>query len=126
MKFPKIDVVKFVVKSTLRRRVANSQAELREMVNKELKKVDPEYTISGRRLRMIVTSMPEVGMKIDVKKGKMSKKCPSCGSGLKKAWTKNLRGRKILENLKCHKCGYKGHDGKWQPGKYGFRLDKKS
>jgi predicted RNA-binding Zn-ribbon protein involved in translation (DUF1610 family) len=58
-----------------------------------------------------------------VKRGKMHKKCPSCGSSLRKVFTRNLKGRKVLEKLNCRHCGYKGHDGKWIPGKYEFRSD---
>ena len=122
MKFPKSEVVKFVVKSALRRRTANSQEELVGMVSSELRKVDPMYTIAGKRLRSIIVTMPEVKMSVSVRKGAMRQRCPSCGSGLKKAYTMNLKGRKVLDNMKCAKCGYRGHDGRWEPGKYSFRL----
>jgi predicted RNA-binding Zn-ribbon protein involved in translation (DUF1610 family) len=122
MKFPKSEVVKFVVKSALRRRTANSQEELVKMVNSELRKVDSQYAITGKRLRSIIVTMPEMKMSVSVRKGVMHQKCPSCGSGLKKAYTMNLKGRKVLDNMKCAKCGYRGHDGKWMPRKYGFRL----
>jgi predicted RNA-binding Zn-ribbon protein involved in translation (DUF1610 family) len=92
------------------------------MVNKELKKVDPGYAVSGGRLREIVASMPEVVIQTETRKGEMPRKCPSCGSALRKSWSRNLKGRKVLERLKCPRCGYAGHDGKWRPRKYGFRL----
>jgi len=121
MKFPKSEVVKFVVKSALRRRTANSQNELVGMVNAELRKVDPQYAITGKRLRSIIVTMPDVRIGISVREGKMHKKCPSCGSSLKKAYTMNLKGKKVLDNMKCAKCSYRGHGGKWAPGKYSFR-----
>jgi uncharacterized protein with PIN domain len=124
MKIPKEDAVKFVVKAVLRKRNAGSQGELTSLVNKELKKVDPEYTISGKRLRTITISMPEARLKTSVKKGKTPRRCPSCNSILKKHYTKNLKGKKVLEHMKCLKCSYKGHDGKWLPSKYEFRFSK--
>jgi predicted RNA-binding Zn-ribbon protein involved in translation (DUF1610 family) len=126
MKIPKDEVVKFVVKSVLHRRTARSQHELIDMVNAELRKVDPEYAIAGKRLRDIVVRMPEVEMRVEIKKGGIPNKCPACGSGLKKVYNRNLKGKKILEYLKCAKCGYVGHDQKWAPRKYQFWVGKKS
>ena len=121
MKRPKDEVVKFVIKAVLRDRKVDSQAMLAVLINTELKKVDPEYSITGKRLRLIVSSMPEVKIKTDVRKGSsVPARCPSCNSPLKKVWAKNLKGRRILENLKCPKCGYKGHDGRWLPRRYCF------
>jgi predicted RNA-binding Zn-ribbon protein involved in translation (DUF1610 family) len=120
MKIPKQEVVKFVVKAVLKKRFANSQGEFKKLVDGELKKVDSGYAISGKRLRTIAVSTPNVKIKVHVKKGRLPKKCPACGSGLRKCWTRNLKGKKILEHVKCPKCGYKGHDGKFTPRKYEF------
>jgi len=122
MKIPKSEVVKFVTKSVLHKRTANSQKELTELVNEQLKKVDSAYSISGKRLRDIISSMKEVKIGIEIKKGKTPGKCPACKSSLKKAYSRNLKGRKVLQKLKCHKCGYSGHDGKWLPRKYKFWI----
>ena len=55
MKFPKSEVVKFVVKAALKRRSANSQVELVAMVNDELKKVDKDsYETMMRGLKFKV------------------------------------------------------------------------
>jgi predicted RNA-binding Zn-ribbon protein involved in translation (DUF1610 family) len=122
MKIPKREVVKFVIKSVLHRRTADSQQELVEMVNKELRKVDSEYSITGKRAREIALSIPEVKLTVSVKKGGLPKKCPSCGSTLKRTWDRNLRGRKVLRDLKCTRCGYRGAAGKWLPRKYDFSM----
>ena len=112
MKIPKKEVVKFVTRSVLNKKVVDTQAELTELVNEEL--------------REITVSMRDVGMKVDIKQGDVPKKCPSCGYNLRKAYSRNLKGKKIIENLRCQRCGYKGHDGKWLPRKYGFRVTEKS
>jgi predicted RNA-binding Zn-ribbon protein involved in translation (DUF1610 family) len=125
MKIPKDDAVKFVVKAVLHKRIARSQQELVHLVNAELRKVDPDYSISGKRLRDIVVTIPGVRISAKTKKGSMPQKCPVCGSGLRKVWTKNLRGRKVLENLMCPKCGYSGHGRRWEPRKYGFCVERK-
>ncbi len=124
MKIPKKEVVKFVVKSVLKKQTADSLMELTALVNDELKGADSAYAISEGRLRGIVSSMNDVKIKIDTKKGGKPKKCPACGGSLKKAYGKNLKGRRILTHLKCPRCGYKGHDGRWVPRQYGFWLVK--
>lgn len=126
MKIPKKEVVKFVTRSVLNKKVVDTQAELTELVNEELQRVDPSYAISGKRLREITVTMRDVGMKVDIKQGDVPKRCPSCGYNLRKAYSRNLKGKKIIENLRCQRCGYKGHDGKWLPRKYGFRVTEKS
>ena len=125
MKIPKREVVKFVIKSVLHKRALSSQEDFSSAVNKELKKVDPAYVVTGRRLRQIAASMPEVKINVELRKGKMSRKCPVCSSSLKKVWTRNLKGRRILDGLRCQKCAYRASSGKWSPGKYRFSTVKK-
>lgn len=124
MKIPKKEVVKFVVKSVLRKKSADSLLELTALVNHELKGVDAAYAISEGRLRGIVASMPDVKLSIDTKKGGKPRKCPACGGSLRKVYGRNLKGRRLLVRLKCPRCGYKGHDGRWTPRQYGFWLGK--
>ncbi len=124
MRVPKREVVKFVIKSVLHSKTADSQEKLAELVTKELRTVDPSYSITGKRVREIALSMPEVKLSVDTRKGGIPTKCPSCGSSLKKAWDRNLRGRKVLRELRCLKCGYMGTTGKWLPRKYGFSTGK--
>jgi predicted RNA-binding Zn-ribbon protein involved in translation (DUF1610 family) len=121
MKIPKEDAVRFVVRSVLKQSTAGSQEEFRRLVIEELRKADPEYTISGKRLRGVAVSLKDVKMKTHVRKGRLRKKCPSCGSGLSKSYTRNLRGRKVLDRTSCRRCGYRGQSGKWVPSKYEFR-----
>jgi predicted Zn-ribbon and HTH transcriptional regulator len=122
MKIPKREVVKFVVKSALHRKSAGSQEELVGMVNRELRKVDAEYSITGKRLRDVVSGMKEVRMTVNTRKGKKPGKCPSCNSVLTKKFDRNLKGRNVLSSLHCRRCGYRGHDGRWTPGRYTFSL----
>ena len=124
MKIPKNEVVKFVVKSALHRQTAHSQTELASIVDTELKRVNPEYSITGRRLRRLAIDMPEVGVRVSVKKGKMPEKCPSCTTPLVKSWTMNLNGEKVIHSLKCDNCGYKSHGERWAPSRYWFWLNK--
>jgi hypothetical protein len=122
MKIPKRDVVEFVIRSVLRSRRAESQKEFSLLVGNELRKVDPQYAITGKRLREIALSMPGVRIVPLTRKGDAPKRCPGCSSALHKVWTRNLKGKKVLEGLVCQKCGYKGSSGRWSPAKYAFSL----
>ena len=122
MKIPSKDLVKFVIKRVLENKKVGSQKELSELVVKELNKNKKQYALSGKRARLIALEIPEVKVLIEVKKGKIPKKCPCCKSKLVKTYTKNLLGGKILVKLKCLKCGYKGLEGKWIPKRYEFSL----
>lgn len=123
MKIPKRDAVQFVITSVLRGRRAKSQTEFTLLVNSELRRADPSYAITGRRLREIAVSMPGVRIVPLTRKGSAPKKCPACYSSLRKVWTKNLKGKKVMEGLVCPRCGYKGTSGKWSPAKYGFSME---
>jgi len=122
MLIPKKEIVKFVLKEVLRKQRIKSQTELAEIVRKKLKKGDKEYAISAQRARMIAMETPRIRVNIKTRKGRHPKKCPACNHKLKKIYTKNLRGRKILLALKCSKCNYKGSGNRWTPSRYGFEL----
>lgn len=121
MKLPKKDVVNFVIKEVMQKnREIESLREFTDLVNMRLKMVDSRLVISGKRLRNIFIKMPAMKLVIETRKGKRTKKCPSCFSGLRKVYMKNLGGRKILYKLVCSKCGYSGANGRFTPKRYRF------
>ncbi|MEE9323773.1 MAG: hypothetical protein V3U72_04470 [Candidatus Aenigmarchaeota archaeon] len=121
MKLPKRDVVSFVIKEVMQKsKEIESLREFTDLVNMRLKMVDSRLVISGKRLRNIFIKMPGTKILIETRKGKRAKKCPSCFSGLRKVYMKNLGGRKILYKLVCQKCGYSGANGKFIPKRYKF------
>ncbi len=123
LKHPKDDVVIFILKKVLKKHSGvSSQKMLRDLVIEDLKKVEPRYSISGERIRRICVKTPGIYINIHTKKGKIRKKCPSCGHSLKKSFTKNLKGRNFLIRATCQKCGYKSSAGRWMPSKYEFRI----
>jgi len=120
-KLPKKDVIVFVVKEVIQKhRKIDSQEEFTELVNSNLKKVDPKLAISGKRLRLLSLAIPGLKLRIETRKGRSRKKCPSCSKSLRKVYTKNLKGRKLLYKLSCTKCGYSGKNGKFAPKRYVF------
>lgn len=120
-KLPKRDVIFFVVKEVMQKhKKIDSQEDFTMLVNASLKRVDPRLTISPRRLRLLSLGIPNLKLTIETKKGKLRKRCPSCSRNLRKVYTKNLKGRKLLYKLVCSRCGYSGKDGKWTPKRYTF------
>ena len=121
LKIPRKDVVKFVIKESLQKRKAVSQKRLAENITKELQKGELKYRISGRRARTIALEIP-VMLNVETRKGQVPKKCPVCGRGLKKTYSKNLYNRKVLTSIKCGRCGFHGTGGKWIPRRYHFSI----
>ncbi len=119
---PKQEVVKFIIKEILNSRPVGSQEELSELVKSELRKGDSDLTITGKRLRGIALKTPAVKVLVSLKKGRIPRKCPSCFSGVRKIYTKNLKGKRILVGLKCRKCSYRGSENKWLPRRYEFSI----
>ena len=119
---PKKEVVKFIIKEILQDQKISSQAQLAEIISKKLKKGDRNYTISGKRARLLAAEILGVGIFIQTKKGPIPKKCPCCEHRLRKSYIKNLSGRRITVKLSCPKCSYKGSDNRWIPKRYEFEY----
>lgn len=122
MRRPKGEVVKFLIKEILNSRPADSQEELSKLVRAELRKGEADLTITGERARLIALKIPRVKVLVHLKNGRKPKRCPSCYSGLRKVYTKNLKGRKVLVGLRCNKCSYRGSQNRWIPSRYEFRI----
>jgi predicted RNA-binding Zn-ribbon protein involved in translation (DUF1610 family) len=122
MNIPKKDVVSFLLKERLQGKNARSQRELAEILNKRLKKNNPGFAITGARARIIALNTPGIKARIHTRKGRVPKKCPACRHVLKKTYTRNLKGRKLLLRLSCMKCSYRGSGGNWIPKRYEFWI----
>ncbi len=118
-KVPKKEIVKFIIKEALQRQKISTQSELAGVVAKKLKRGDRKYSITGKRARLIALEIP-ARVSIKTRRGKVPKRCPSCSHGLKRTYSKNLFGKKLLSGLRCQKCGYRGSEGRWIPSRYEF------
>lgn len=126
MYIPKKEIVEFLIRESLKDRKARSQKELSEILNQKLKSVDPDYSVTGKRVRSIAIDMPDVMIRVHTRSGSRPETCPSCGSELKKIYTKDLAGRDILSRMDCDTCGYSGRKDKWMPKRYEFWLETKT
>lgn len=118
-KVPKKEIVKFIIKEALQKQKISSQNELAEVVAEKLRRGDRKYSITGKRARIIALEIP-VKVSIKTRRGQAPKRCPSCSYGLRRTYSKNLFGKKLLSGLRCQKCGYKGSEGRWIPSRYEF------
>ncbi len=120
-KVPKKDVIIFVIKEVMQKQSEiNSLREFTDHVNHRLKMVDSRLSVSGSRLRSVFIRMPGARIVTETRAGGKTDKCPSCSSSLRKVYTKNLKGRKILYKMACQRCGFAGVNGKFAPRRYKF------
>jgi hypothetical protein len=121
MKVPKKDVLLFVIKDVMQKNnEISSLREFADLVNLRLKMVDSRLAVSGTRLRSVFSRMPGTKIVTETRMGGKTDKCPSCSSSLKKVFTKNLKGKKILYKMVCQRCGFAGVNGKFAPRRYKF------
>lgn len=121
MRIPKSDVVSFVLKEALRGRSLNSQHELTEVLNSRLRRNNPDFSVSKLRARRIALASPGITTEILTRRGRPPSRCPACGHYLRKTFTKNLKGKRLLFRISCSRCPYKASGGKWAPKRYIFR-----
>jgi len=120
-KVAKKDVIFFVIKEVMQKhKDIESLRAFTELVNMRLKMVDSGLSVSQKRLRNVFIKMPGTRIVTETRKGKNVGKCPSCSSNLRKVYTKNLRGKKILYKMVCQRCGFSGVNGRFAPRRYRF------
>ena len=118
------DALKSVIRS---RKGVNSLRKLRELVIKELKIKDPDYTVSSERLRKIAANAPFVSLKIKTREGKkknLKGKCPVCGSKLKMTKNETIFGGTVTLGYKCINCPYWTTLKRRIPTRYRFEYNK--
>jgi len=98
------------VKDALRRQgVVNSQRKMRELVLKELRRHDPDYSVSETRVRKLAIKNK---LAIVSTKGRSSKQrtianaCPVCNGKMKRTKNLTLYGGTVNMGYKCQVCGY--------------------
>ncbi|KAA0003203.1 MAG: hypothetical protein FE044_01845 [Thermoplasmata archaeon] len=121
---PKEEEIRNALYSALRKNKSfPSLVKLREAVIKELKKMNPSYTISMRRARVIAARSGFV--KISAKMRASNKKlkvCPICGAKLEPIKNYSLLGEEVIIGYKCKLCSYKAGIKNEMPVRYSFQL----
>ena len=100
-----------------------SLVELRKAILNELKKVNPNYTISMKRTRIIAARSGFVKINVKMKpSNKKLKECPICGGKLEPIKTHNLLGKEVVIGYRCKLCSYKASIKNELPIRYSFQL----
>ena len=106
---PKKEQILDALKSIFaRRRVVNSQRELKKLVEKELQS-DEEYKVGEQRLRHIVLDSNIADVEIICRESPEKRhlsKCPVCGTKLKKVRNLTVFGGTVTLGFQCSRCTY--------------------
>ena len=100
-----------------------SQAEMTELVLAELRKEDPEYRVSGERIRKIAIERNILRVDIDYNMQddrSLPDVCPVCGYPMVAVSNSTLDGRESKVGKQCTKCPYQTGSKRRTPGRYTF------
>ncbi len=100
-----------------------SQRELIALVKKQLSSIDPEYSVSGERLRRIGINKGIMGVNIEynsTKNPKQPKVCPVCKNTMVPVRNRTLDGGIIEVRRKCSICLFTTGPNPTVPGRYYF------
>ncbi len=129
-KIPKDHFVINTIKEILKkRRIVQSQEDLCFFVLNKLRKYDPKFVLSPRRVKNLVIKIPNVEIKAKTKRSpRMTKleRCPVCKKKVNKIYGKNLLNKKIHIGYICKRCGYTTDLDAFMPMKYLFLWKSKN
>ncbi len=121
-----LDAVRYVMR---RMKGIDSLTKLRELVIKELRNNDPDYTVSFERVRSLAVTAPFVKTDITARKGEKKQnfkgECPVCGGELRKTKNETIFGGSVTLGYKCSECPYWTGLKKRIPIKYSFEYEEK-
>ena len=128
VRIPNSELVKRIIFYSMKKRgIVHTQDELADIVKRELKKINKNFTITPHRVRRIALQIENIEITVKTKRSKKSKpkKCPVCGNKLKPIYAKNLLNKRIIIGFKCNVCHYHADEKVFAPMKYEFKLLKK-
>lgn len=108
-KIPSDKEITRAIRKVIKKCSISSQCKLRELVQAELSKRDPEYRVSGTRVRHLAISSKSVKLEIVVRHGGDIGEmhlCPVCTGKLKSIRNKTLYDWDVTLGYKCPKCPY--------------------
>jgi len=100
-----------------------SQAEMTGFVVNELRKEDPEYRVSGERIRRIAIERNILRVDIDYNlqdDRSLPDVCPVCGYPMAAISNSTLDGRESDVGRQCTRCPYQTGPKRKTPGRYAF------
>ena len=91
-----------------RRRVVDSQRQLKQLVEKELS-AEEKHGVGETRLRHLTIGLPWLDMEIHYRESAEKRapyKCPVCKSKLERVRNLTVFGGTVTLGFKCRTCGY--------------------
>jgi hypothetical protein len=103
------EVVEAIKDALQRHGIINSQRKLAEMVLRELRRHDSDYTVSEERIRKLAieNSLAKIDIHCrDTRKKTAAKACPVCGGRTDRIRNLTVYGGTVTMGYKCGTCGY--------------------
>ncbi len=123
-KIPDQDTVSESVRRVMRRNQrVESQRMLSDLVQEDLASVDPEYRISGERIRRIAVSTGAVKLEIEYRdsvREELPDICPVCGNAMSPIMNMTLEGDVTEVKRNCSVCPFTVGRTFRSPGRYIF------
>jgi hypothetical protein len=122
------DTLTAIQRVILRFGTINSQQQLKELVQQELRGIDPLYNLGAARVRTIALKSKFIRVEIKYRtwpnhKEKL-KRCPVCNEVVHRIKNKTLSGDVITIGYKCTKCPYNSDIPIKIPSRYIFSARK--
>ena len=109
-RIPTSEVLAEAIRDVLRRRpTVGSQRRLTELVLRELKGIDEDYTASEERIRKVAIDSGSAKIEIHCREGEERSRytrCPVCGSKMNRIRNETVFGGTVTLGYKCTKCPY--------------------
>jgi DNA-directed RNA polymerase subunit RPC12/RpoP len=103
------EVVEAIKDALQRHGIINSQRKLAELVLRELRRHDSDYTVSEERIRRLAieNSLAKIDIHCrDTPKKTSAKACPVCGGRTDRIRNLTVYGGTVTMGYKCRTCGY--------------------
>lgn len=127
-KIPTDEEIVLALKNIMvKRRTVYSQRRLKELVEKELQDIDPNYRVGGVRLRLFAINFDIADVEINYRKTKTKRvlnRCPVCRGNLKRIRSQTVFEGTVTTGYKCTRCPYTTGLERKVPNKYIFTRKK--
>lgn len=103
------EVVEAIKDALQRHGVISSQRKMTELVLRELKRHDSDYTVSEARVRKLALENNLASLEIkcrDAKDKSRAGSCPVCGGKMERIRNLTVYGGTVTMGYKCRLCGY--------------------
>lgn len=126
-RIPPKEVLAGVITAVMERhQMITSQRKLADLVLKELKKIDPEFTATESRIRKVAVESGAAKLEIHAKESEEKTRytpCPVCGSKMKRIRNETIFGGTVTLGYRCTRCPYWTGMKRRVPVRYVFYSD---